>query len=452
MDSPQPGAILYSKCSAYQLERPIARGGYCAVWSARVVGAQSKNLDSVVIKIYENAFKDLADTRRILREITLVQSFAGCPRLVQVLDAITPPTPDSSSIALVFRNHGVSLYELLRNRSELTVTHVWIIVYQLLWALRAIHAAGIVMGDMKLSNVLIDESCRVVLCDFNLSLVKPLPAWERLQLRMTETYRAPECMMRAPLADEHACAIDIWGLGCIFAELLLSIGGSEPQSLMRAADRSTSGQFAKLFNVIGTPNGAGASLLEQHQPKIARQWRGKQLPTQLPIVLGANPDAAELIEWMLTFNPAERPTAEMILSLELFTELRREESAVADIKEVDLSSIDALRTEAELRDRTLQLIREVQELRATAGYMRDGASDGKCDGASDGASDGKCDGASDGVSDSVSDGKCDNASDGKCDIASDGKCDNSSVDVSDSDGSDICTGDPPGFESLIETA
>jgi serine/threonine protein kinase len=398
------------------------------VWSARVVGAQSKNLDSdsVVIKIYENAFKDLADTRRILREITLVQSFAGCPRLVQVLDAITPPTPDSSSIALVFRNHGVSLYELLRNRSEITVTHVWSIVYQLLWALRAIHAAGIVMGDMKLSNVLIDESCRVVLCDFNLSLVKPLPAWERLQLRMTETYRAPECMMRAPLADEHACAIDIWGLGCIFAELLLSIGGGEPQSLMRAADRSTSGQFAKLFSVIGTPSGAGASLLEQHQPKIARQWRGKQLPTQLLIVLGANPDAAELIEWMLTFNPAERPTAEMILSLELFTELRREESAVADIKEVDLSSIDALRTEAELRDRTLQLIRAIQELRATAGYMYDGAS--------------------------ASDDVCDNASDGKYDNASDGKCDGASDDVSDSDGSDICTGDPPGFESLIETA
>jgi hypothetical protein len=53
--------------------------------------------------------------------------------------------------------------------------------------------------------------------------------------------------------------------------------------------------------------------------------------------------------------------------------------------------------------------------------------------------------ASDDVCDSASDGKYDNASDGKCDGASDSASDSASD-------TDICVGDPPGFESLIETA
>ena len=412
MDSPYSGAILHSECNQYRLIKCIGQGGYCSVWSAVALRAHP-NLDDdiVAIKIYENVFNDLSDTRRILREITLVRSFAGCPRLVQVLDAITPRAPDSTSIALVFRRHGINLYELLQHKSGLTLAHVCHIIYQIAWALRALHRAGIVMGDMKLSNVLIDERCRVVICDFNLSLVKPLPEPERPLLRMTEGYRAPECMLLAPLADEHACAIDIWGLGCIFAELLLCINKGHPQTLMRSVDTSTSGQFAKVFGVIGTPSGAGASLLKQHQPKIASQWQGKQLPSALPTILGANPDAAVLIAQMLAFMPADRPTAEMLYSLGVFADMRREDAAVADIKEVDLSSIDLLLTEAALRTRTHQLIKAIQELRA-----------------SDGASDGVSDGASDGDSDGVSDG--------------------------DSECTTIGTGmdDPPGSESLIETA
>ena len=378
MDSPYSGAILHSACDSYMLIECIGRGGYCSVWSAT-------NLDGdiVAVKIYENAFNNLSDTRRILREITLVRSFVGCPRLVHVLDAITPRAPDSTSIALVFRHHGINLYDLLQCKSGITDAHVWHIIYQIVWALRALHRAGVVMGDMKLSNVLVDECCRVVLCDFNLSLARPLPDQERPLLRMTEGYRAPECMMLAPLTDELACAIDIWGLGCVFAELLLSMDKGRPQTLMRSMFTSTGGQFAKVFSVIGTPSGAGWSLLEQHQPKTAKQWLGKQHPSVLPTILGANPDAAALIEQMLAFMPAERPTAEMIYSLEVFADLRRDDAAIADIKEVDLSSIDLLWTEAALRTRSHQLIRAIQELRATSGYASDGVSDGASDGASE---------------------------------------------------------------------
>jgi len=362
MSRPRAGDTLFSPQNTYTLVESIGRGAYCEVWCAT-------NCDGyqVAIKFYLEAFNNHMDARRILREIQIASSFTGHSQLVQVIDAITLPEGEFNTIAIVYLLHGKNLHELLSFKSGLTVDHVWLILYQSICGLRAIHSADIAMCDMKPSNLLVNEFCEVAICDFNLSLALPLPTAEKGMLRMTAGYRAPECIMRAPLTDKNARAIDIWGLGCIFAELLLYLQSGLPQTLMRAyshsgAEPSPHLQFAKMFTVIGTPGEAGREQLAAHQPEIAKYWTGKELPSQLESMFPSSPLAVELLTSMLAFDPEDRPTAEMLYRHSTFKEFRQKYPAPIFENQLDLSWIDRLQCSQSLRDGARQLLDAVHEM------------------------------------------------------------------------------------------
>jgi serine/threonine protein kinase len=357
------------------LDTCIGRGAYCEVWRAT-----NRDGYPVAIKFYIAAFHDCMDARRILREIQITSSFTGHPQLVQVIDAIVPTESEFTSIAIVYLLHGVSMCGLVSFKSGLTLNHVWHILYQTICGLRAIHSADVAMCDMKPSNLLINERCEVAICDFNLSLALPVPKSEKDMLRMTIGYRAPECIMRAPLTGENARAIDIWGLGCIFAELLLYLQSGLPQTLMRAYSHSSAEpsphlQFAKMFTVIGTPGAAGREWLAAHQPEIATYWAGKVLPPQLESMFPSNPLAVALLTRMLAFDPAERPTAEMLYRDLAFREFRRECPAPVFENQLDLSWIDELQTPRDLRDGARRLISAVHDLVAGDDAASDASAD-----------------------------------------------------------------------------
>jgi len=344
------------------LDTCIGCGAYCEVWRAT-----NRDGYPVAIKFYLAVFNDSMDARRILREIQITSSFTNHPQLVHVIDAITPTENEFNSIAIVYLLHGVSMCRLLSFKSGLTLQHVWHILYQTICGLRATHSAGIAMCDMKPSNLLINEKCEVAICDFNLSLALPVPESEKCMLRMTVGYRAPECIVRAPLTDKNARAIDIWGLGCIFAELLLYLQSGLPQTLMRAYSHSSAEpsphlQFAKMFTVIGTPGEAGRAWLAAHQPEIATYWEGKELPSQLKSMFPSNPIAVTLLTSMLAFDPADRPTADMLYRDPAFKEFRQECPAPVFENQFDLSWIDGLQSPFDLRGGARQLITAIHEL------------------------------------------------------------------------------------------
>jgi len=95
--------------------------------------------------------------------------------------------------------------------------------------MKHIHSAGIVHRDLKPNNILINEDCEIKLCDFGLArgginddLNAPIinkmntqaPA---LSVYVTmRFYRAPELLL---VNNCYSTAIDMWSVGCIFAEL-----------------------------------------------------------------------------------------------------------------------------------------------------------------------------------------------------------------------------------------
>ena len=101
----------------------------------------------------------------------------------------------------------------------LTDVHVKFIAYQLLRALKYIHSAELLHRDVKPSNILIDDSCYIKICDFGLcrSIDETFGNLELTDYVMTRWYRAPgrnflDLSLRhtltsylSPKANKHSC-------------------------------------------------------------------------------------------------------------------------------------------------------------------------------------------------------------------------------------------------------
>jgi serine/threonine protein kinase len=88
----------------------------------------------------------------------------------------------------------------------------------LISGLHAIHAAGIIHGDLKPQNILLDiANDKLVICDFGVSCLKA-GGMQNCNIQ-TLAYRAPEINVKAKYGVLDP-SIDIWSLGCILYELL----------------------------------------------------------------------------------------------------------------------------------------------------------------------------------------------------------------------------------------
>ncbi|XP_066943359.1 cyclin-dependent kinase 8 isoform X2 [Macrobrachium rosenbergii] len=132
------------------------------------------------------------------------------------------------------------------------------LLYQILDGIRYLHSNWVLHRDLKPANILVmgegTERGRVKIADmgfarlFN-SPLKPLADLDPVVV--TFWYRAPELLLGA---RHYTKAIDIWAIGCIFAELLTS----EPIFHCRQEDIKTSNpyhhdQLDRIFNVMGFP-------------------------------------------------------------------------------------------------------------------------------------------------------------------------------------------------------
>lgn len=132
------------------------------------------------------------------------------------------------------------------------------LLFQILDGIHYLHANWVLHRDLKPANILVmgegNERGRVKIADmgfarlFNAPL-KPLADLDPVVV--TFWYRAPELLLGA---RHYTKAIDIWAIGCIFAELLTS----EPIFHCRQEDIKTSNpyhhdQLDRIFNVMGFP-------------------------------------------------------------------------------------------------------------------------------------------------------------------------------------------------------
>lgn len=111
---------------------------------------------------------------------------------------------------------------MIKANDDLTPEHHQFFLYQMLRGLKYIHSARVYHRDLKPKNILANSDCKLKICDFGLARpsLHDMPStiyWT--DYVATRWYRAPE--LCGSFFAKYSPAIDIWSVGCIFAEVLL---------------------------------------------------------------------------------------------------------------------------------------------------------------------------------------------------------------------------------------
>ncbi|KAK9132382.1 hypothetical protein Scep_011910 [Stephania cephalantha] len=295
----------YGDANRYKIQEVVGKGSYGVVCSA----IDTHTGEKVAIKKIHDIFEHISDAARILREIKLLRLLRH-PDIVEIKHIMLPPSRrDFKDIYVVFELMESDLHQVIKANDDLTREHYQFFLYQLLRALKYIHTANVYHRDLKPKNILANANCKLKICDFGLARVafNDTPTtifWT--DYVATRWYRAPE--LCGSFFSKYTPAIDIWSIGCIFAEVLTGKPLFPGKNVVHQLDLMT--------DLLGTPSLDTISRVRNEKARrYLTSMRKKQPVSFSQKFPNADPLALKLLERLLAFDPKDRPTAEEVLIL-----------------------------------------------------------------------------------------------------------------------------------------
>ncbi|KAL6343407.1 hypothetical protein AAG906_024772 [Vitis piasezkii] len=333
----------YGEGSRYRIEEVIGKGSYGVVCSAYDTHCGEK----VAIKKINDIFEHVSDATRILREIKLLRLLRH-PDIVEIKHILLPPSSrEFKDIYVVFELMESDLHQVIKANDDLTPEHYQFFLYQLLRGLKYIHTANVFHRDLKPKNILANADCKLKICDFGLARVafNDTPTaifWT--DYVATRWYRAPE--LCGSFFSKYTPAIDIWSIGCIFAELLTGKPLFPGKNVVHQLDLMT--------DLLGTPSAEAIARVRNEKARRYLSSMRKKKPIPLSQKFpNADPLALRLLERMLAFEPKDRPSAEEALADPYFKGLAKVE------REPSAQPVTKLEFEFERRRITKEDVRDL---------------------------------------------------------------------------------------------
>ncbi|KAH8506835.1 hypothetical protein Peur_044001 [Populus x canadensis] len=255
-----------------------------------------------------------------IREIKILKKLHH-ENVINLKEIVTSPGPErdeqgrpdgnkyKGGIYMVFEYMDHDLTGLAdRPGMRFSVPQIKCYMRQLLTGLHYCHVNQVLHRDIKGSNLLIDNEGNLKLADFGLARSFSNDHNANLTNRViTLWYRPPELLLGT---TKYGPAVDMWSVGCIFAELLhgkpIFPGKDEPE------------QLNKIFELCGAPD-------EFNWPGVSKiPWYNNLKPTRpmkrrlREVFRHFDRNALELLEKMLTLDPSERISAKDALDAEYF--------------------------------------------------------------------------------------------------------------------------------------
>jgi serine/threonine protein kinase len=204
----------------YRLEERLGRGGMGVVWRAtdqlleRGVAVKELPLDETL-----SAAEARRQRERTLREARAIAQLSH-PHIIVVHDVVEDDERPYIVLELI---DGGSLADRIAAHGPVDAAEAARIGVDLLGALRAAHAAGVLHRDLKPANVLLENGTdRVVLTDFGIAQVAgSTTLTESGSFVGSPEYTAPERMSGARTGPEA----DLWSLGAL---LCTALSGESP--------------------------------------------------------------------------------------------------------------------------------------------------------------------------------------------------------------------------------
>ncbi|XP_068629318.1 cyclin-dependent kinase 11B [Battus philenor] len=235
------------------------------------------------------------------------------PNIVTVREIVVGSNMDKIFIVMDYVEHDLkSLMETMRGKKQVFLPgEIKCLMTQLLKAVHHLHDNWILHRDLKTSNLLLSHKGVLKVGDFGLAREYGSPLRQYTPIVVTLWYRAPELLL---CCKEYSTPIDMWSVGCIFAEFItmnpLFPGKSEVDQLNR------------IFKDLGTPSellwpgynelpAVQKMTFAEHPPGGLRQRIGSDLLSETGL---------SLLQGFLTYNPARRLTADTALEHAYFKE------------------------------------------------------------------------------------------------------------------------------------
>ncbi|KAA1470740.1 Pkinase-domain-containing protein [Dentipellis sp. KUC8613] len=281
-------------------------GTYGVVYKARDVGTNQ----IVALKKIRLEAEDEGVPSTAIREISLLKELKD-DNIVRLLDIVHA----DQKLYLVFEFLDVDLKRFMEHGNSsgtpLSLDLCKKFTHQLTSGLLYCHSHRILHRDLKPQNLLIDKRNNLKLADFGLARAFGIPMRTYTHEVVTLWYRAPEVLLGS---RHYSTAIDMWSVGCIFAEMVMRGNPLFPGD-------SEIDQIFKIFRVLGTPNEEvwpGVNQLPDYKPSFP-QWSRHDLAEQVPYLDRAGID---LLKQTLTYDTAKRISAKRALVHPYFADYR----------------------------------------------------------------------------------------------------------------------------------
>ena len=265
-----------------------------------------------------------------MREISLLKSLTNYPQFVKMLDVIKDDSHKDKIIHCVFEFCQLTLSKLFSRQKQLgkpfSLEKIQEMMKTLLTAIDIMHSKLILHRDIKPDNILIDSKgihfkFQIILfigglkiADFGLAKKASFMQRRKSNTIVSLWYRAPEIVLGS---EDYLLGVDIWSIGCIFAEFFTL----SPVFQCRSEDQA----LTIAFKILGSPT-------QSHSPHLLKLKKYSQfnLPTyQIPKSLSdyfpmiENQHALDLLSKLIALDPRNRITAREALQHDFFKPLHK---------------------------------------------------------------------------------------------------------------------------------
>ncbi|VDC06518.1 unnamed protein product [Peniophora sp. CBMAI 1063] len=274
-------------------DKKVGEGMFAVVYQGREAATGRK---VAIKKIKVGAFKDGLDMSAI-REVKYLREM-NHPNIINLLDVFS----SKKNLNLVLEFLDSDLEMIIRDRSLVFLPadiKSWMAMA--FKGLEFCHRNFILHRDLKPNNLLLGSDGQLKVADFGLARDFADPGYKMTCQVITRWYRPPELLFGSRY---YSSDVDIWSMGCIFAELMLRIPYLPGESDMD--------QLKTIFRALGTPT--------------EEDWPGHtKLPDYVPVghfpktpmrdlFTAASADALKLLARCLTYEPRRRISAKDALS------------------------------------------------------------------------------------------------------------------------------------------
>lgn len=287
----------------YQKLEKIGEGTYGVVYKAR----DRESAETIALKKIRLEQEDEGVPSTAIREISILKELTHA-NVVGFKDVVH----QDNKLYLVFEYLDQDLKRYMDSVLSLPPLLVKSFLFQLINGIAYCHSHRILHRDLKPQNLLIDRHGALKLADFGLARAFGIPVRHYTHEVVTLWYRAPEILLGA---RKYSTPVDIWSIGCIFAEMVsrapLFPGDSEID------------QLHKIFMALGTPSEEmwpGVKELPDYKDTFPN-WPRRSIADTVPKL---DPLGHDLLGKMLTYEPSHRISAADALNHPYFNDIDKQ--------------------------------------------------------------------------------------------------------------------------------